>query len=176
MLNRELLLRGGHDTSLEVASTREAAEFLSRRVSSSWNIASLLGKTIKAELLGEEGHQTIHITTPEREIGEVPRSTTSVVLSGIALSSAGNRMTLVAHVDQYADSPVLDRGLVWVDATGDIESVMSFVVRPEHGLSEQELETYMDTVFERGDAFVSGLLEGQPTPPYSEDYPVTASV
>ena len=161
MLKRELLITGNIDyRPLRVVDTREASAFLSRRLSSSWLLSTLLKDNIQVTLLKEEGHRRLQVVAPE-----------SVVLPPVLDEDAVATMNnLVAHVGSYDTSRALDRGLVWVTARGS-DSHMSLGIKPEHGLLPRELEREIDTAIERGGEFVEALLRGDPNPPYSSGYP-----
>lgn len=168
MQERNVRVRGGDGPTSDEAfeNTRDAADYLSQRLSSHWQVQSFIGKNLLAELVetSPAERDQIALSVDGQDIGTIQRGGGET--EGVTYTE-GN---LVAHIGPYHRSPHFDRGLLWVYAGGNAESSMRFGLRPEHGLDAQGLEEQIDTAFERGDAFVVGLLEGQPDPPHSKNF------
>lgn len=165
MSAREVLIHGER-----FETTEDAALYLSQRLSTRWLVATLIGKTLKAELRDEEDgdNQLIVLSADGQEVNRFPRHTASNK-RGVSLQ-ADESMNLIAHIGPYYDNTFLDRGLLWVPAHGKSESSMRVGVHSEHGLDIHGIQAQIDEAFAKGDAFVEGLVEGNPAPPYAQDY------
>jgi hypothetical protein len=145
--------------SLRTYNLEEAADFLCRRISSSWQVTIPTETDVRVteEFPDLEGMGELRILSP---INLVPayqgyrRYDDDTYGWTLHLGSNNSRM--------------FDRDLTWVNLATDDPSTFTFGVAQEHGLPADELARGMSEVAPKVNEFIGAVLFDNPNPPYIE--------
>lgn len=140
-----------------VESLAEAAEFLGRRISHSWNITMPTEQDVRAVVEEDGLEKSLQIIYPEDFYPQYQNF----------LPLAGDEARWTIQHGDYHEGVVFDRNLAWIDLSANNPSTATFGVVSEHGLSEAALLQEMTGVAAKINQFVGAVLLDEPTPPYA---------
>lgn len=148
----------------------EAADYLMYRQSEHWDVNLPLEMEAAAELFTPEtanAVEQLRIMIPGRT-AIVPRRTVNNDV-GVAVSTAPfPKLDVITHVDDYYSSPLLDRGIAWLQIAPQISQVrFKLGVKREHGFSGELIEENIREAGKKALTLVMSVLAGDADLPYA---------